>query len=126
VLFTLNRPRDLEMPVPMPAPSAPVVAAPSGVPRAGSGPAVLLELAPPIDHGTEVELHWTSNVPDLEYAVNIAADDGTTRPQYVGTVTEFRVPVDSRRRYCFSITGGNADGPTESAPKAIRGATCRQ
>ena len=122
VLFVLNRPRDTPMP-PMPPPAA---AASSAAPGP-SAPAVRLELAPPIDQGTVVQLTWTSSLSGLDYSVTAAADDGTKTDELVGRATEYRFEVDPARRYCFEVrASSDSGGPWVSLPKAIRGATCSQ
>jgi eukaryotic-like serine/threonine-protein kinase len=111
-------------------------APPAGPPPAQNSPAapapdqtraVQLELDPPTDHGSYVDLVWRS-AEDLDFAVVVAAD-GQDQPEVIlaNRNRTLRVPVDPRRKYCFTVraTNNRADRPVyESQPKPIRGASC--
>jgi hypothetical protein len=106
-------------------PMDPPVAAPSAAAPSSSARVVQLELADPIDRGNVVELSWTSSA-DLQFGVDIAADGEETRTDYVEGATTYRVEVDPVRPYCFEIRGTDGLDFFYSAPKSIRGATCRR
>jgi serine/threonine protein kinase len=120
VLLVLSRPQDMEVP-----PMDPPLAAPSAAVPSPSTAAVRLELADPVDRGTVVELSWTSSA-ELRYGVTIAPDGEQSRTDFVQDATSYRVEVDPVRRYCFEIRGTDGRSLYVSAPKAIRGATCRR
>jgi serine/threonine protein kinase len=118
LLFWLNRPGDLDMPAAAPPTAASATAEPSHAP-------VLLELADATDRGNVVDLAWRSSEP-LEFVIIVATEGGPSRPIYVHRVTTYSVPVDPVRKYCFMVQGTNGVGVFSSAPKAIRGAVCRE
>ena len=118
LLFWLNRPGDLDLPGAAPPASASAAAGPSPA-------AVVLELADVTDRGDVVDLSWRSSEP-LDFAIIVAGagvPDGTI---YAHRVTTYSVPVDPVRKYCFVVQGTNGVGVFSSAPKAIRGAVCRE
>ena len=112
-----------------PQPQAPVVnnEPPSLTPSppATPPPAVQLALDPPDDRGTYVLLRWRSSKP-LNYAVFVAQQGGKA-PQtlYQGKGTTLSVPVSRGLKYCFQVQGTDGIDSYESAPKPIRGATCK-
>jgi hypothetical protein len=126
VLVVRNRPKDMDVP---PVPPVPPVAAASSAAPASSAPlaAPIVDLADPVDEGTRVRLTWTSNLPDLDFAV-VVAPEGAGRPavRTVHRQTSWVEKVEPGRGYCFQIQATNGRGPWVSAPKAIRGAVCRQ
>ncbi|MFG1608396.1 hypothetical protein [Actinoplanes sp. NPDC049265] len=121
VLLVLNRPKDMDVPPPPPAAASSAAPAPSA-----SGPAVTLALADPVDRGDVVTLRWTSSVPGLDYGIGVAPEGAEATVRIVGRVTTTDVRVEPGRRYCFEVRATNGGKPVVSAPKAIRGAACRQ
>ncbi|HLL69448.1 MAG TPA: protein kinase [Micromonosporaceae bacterium] len=86
---------------------------------------VQLELADPLDRGSTVELSWRSSE-SLDFAVIVATEgEPASKPHFVHRNTTYTVPVDPVRRYCFAIQGVNGVQVYESAPKPIRGASCK-
>ena len=106
-------------PTSIPSPSA----APTSTPPAP--PAVQLQLDPPRDQRTSVVLRWSSSKP-LTFAV-IVAEQGGKEPKtyFVRQGTTLTVPVSPTLKYCFVVQGTDGADDYESAPKAIRGATCQ-
>ncbi|MFD5243603.1 serine/threonine protein kinase [Amycolatopsis sp. NPDC058340] len=102
-----------------PPPVAPTTAAPSS-----SG--VAIDLAPPVDHETYVELSWTSNA-ELDFAI-ILAEEGRAEPQVILTqrTRQRRVDVRPGLRYCFQIQGSSPRGTYESEFQPLRGAVCKR
>ncbi|MGC4940413.1 protein kinase domain-containing protein [Kribbella sp. DT2] len=89
-------------------------------------PAVRLELKPPKDNGTSVELQWTSSKP-LTYALNMAEQGGKdAQTTYRGTGTSMTVRVSPGLLYCFEVQGTDGTAIYISDPQPLRGATCRR
>ncbi|UMP01294.1 protein kinase domain-containing protein [Amycolatopsis sp. EV170708-02-1] len=97
---------------------APTTAAP---PSSG----VEIDLAPPVDHETYVELSWTSSA-ELDFAI-ILAEEGRAEPQVILTqrTKKRRVEVRPGLRYCFQIQGSSPQGTYESEFRPLRGAVCK-
>jgi hypothetical protein len=112
----MNEPDELAVP-PAPARSAASASGPA------PGRAVRLELADPVDRGNFVELTWRSSEP-LDFAVIVAAEGETAKAVFVDRSTSYRIEVDPVRKYCFLVQGADGVQVYNSAPKAIRGATC--
>lgn len=94
--------------------------------RDGRQPAaapIRIELNDPVDAGSHVELSWRSNQA-LDFAVIVTPEGGNTDTVLARRNTEFRVPVDPDKRYCFLIQGATSQQIVESQAKPIRGATC--
>lgn len=87
-------------------------------------PLVKIDLAPPVDRETYVELSWTSNA-ELDFAV-VLAEEGRAEPQVTEVLrnTNRRVDVRPGLRYCFQIQGKNRQGTYESEFQPLRGAVC--
>ncbi|MEV6283171.1 protein kinase [Kribbella sp. NPDC051770] len=89
-------------------------------------PAVRLELKPPKDNGTSVQLEWTSSKP-LTYALNMAEQGGKdAQTTYRGTGTSMTVRVSPGLLYCFEVQGTDGTAIYISDPQPLRGATCRR
>lgn len=110
----------------LPVPQVPTVApSVTPTPQPTPPPAVQLQLDPPIDRGTYVVLRWRSSKP-LTYAVFAAQQGGKApRTSYRGAGTTLTVPVSPGLKYCFLVQGTDGANNYESAPKPIRGATCK-
>lgn len=98
------------------------------VPSATAAPpssGVGIHLAPPVDHGTYVDLSWTSNA-ELDFAI-ILAEEGRAEPQVLLTQRSKQRRVDVRPglRYCFQIQGSSPQGTYESEFQPLRGAVCK-
>lgn len=98
------------IPPPQPTPSAPA-------------PNVRLELAPPNDLSTHVQLTWRADG-ELDFAVVIAGERLETRTLAAHRQRTMDVPVDPARRYCFQIRATDGSHVYTTEPAAIRGATC--
>ncbi|TCC22341.1 serine/threonine protein kinase [Kribbella sindirgiensis] len=100
----------------------PAVSTPAPTPTAPKQ--ATIKLNPPVDKGTSVVLTW-SGPPRLTYAV-IVAEQGAKQPQTTlrGEMTSLTVQVSSGLKYCFLVQGTDGVDKFESAPRAIRGATC--
>jgi hypothetical protein len=85
---------------------------------------VELELDPPVEAGDAVELTWRSDT-DLEYAVVVAGAAMPTKVVMVKRQRTLRMPVDPARQYCFLVQGTDGEHVYQTAPRPIRGATCR-
>ncbi|WP_410663359.1 serine/threonine protein kinase [Amycolatopsis sp. lyj-84] len=85
---------------------------------------IAIDLSPPADHGTYVELSWTSNA-ELDYAV-VMAEEGRAEPQVLMArrSDRFRVEVRPGLRYCFQVQGKGPRGTYESGFQPVRGAVC--
>ncbi|GIJ48423.1 hypothetical protein Val02_53090 [Virgisporangium aliadipatigenens] len=114
----MNEPDELAVP---PAPARSAGSAPGPLPSR----VVQLELADPVDRGNYVELSWRSSEP-LDFAVIVAAEGEKAKAVFVHRSTSYRMEVDPARKYCFLIQGADGVQVHNSAPKAIRGATCSQ
>lgn len=99
----------------------------SVVPSATAPPPnrVEIELSPPVDRETHVELSWTSNA-ELDFAI-IIAEEGGKEPQVILTqrTKHRRVDVRPGLRYCFQIQGSSPQGTYESGGQPLRGAVCK-
>lgn len=123
VLVVMLLPKDAPQSTPRP-----VVTRPSSGPAATPSmtPAVRLELKPPKDNGTSVQLEWTSSKP-LTYALNIAEQGGNdAQTTYRGTGTSMTVRVSPGLMYCFEVQGTDGTAIYISDPQPLRGATCRR
>ncbi|MBB5851274.1 serine/threonine protein kinase [Amycolatopsis umgeniensis] len=87
---------------------------------------IAIDLAPPADHGTYVELSWTSNA-ELDYAV-VMAEEGRAEPQvlFARRSDHYRVDVRPGLRYCFQVQGTGPRGTYESGFRSLRGAVCKR
>lgn len=86
-------------------------------------PNVRLELAPPNDLSTHVQLTWRADG-ELDFAVVIAGERLETRTLAAHRQRTMDVPVDPARRYCFQIRATDGSHVYTTEPAAIRGATC--
>jgi serine/threonine protein kinase len=88
-----------------------------------AGP-VEINLAPPVDRESYVELSWTSNA-ELYFAV-VFAEEGRAEPQVIMVERNNHRQVEVRPglRYCFQIQGRSPQGTYESRIQPLRGAVC--
>jgi serine/threonine protein kinase len=97
----------------------------TSTPTQSAIPAVQLELKPPKDNGTSVQLEWTSSKP-LTYAVYVAEQGGKgAQTTYKGSGTTLTVTVNPGLKYCFEVQGTDSSAVYISKPQPIRGATCK-
>jgi hypothetical protein len=86
---------------------------------------VPIELAPPVDRGTTVELRWRSTR-RLDYGVSVAVEGEEAETRIAGRRTSMTVTVDPDRRYCFQVQGTDQGDVYESRRVSVRGAVCRE
>ncbi|HEY2700295.1 MAG TPA: hypothetical protein VGJ45_32880 [Pseudonocardiaceae bacterium] len=85
-----------------------------------------LALDPPVDQGPAVELTWRGP-PDLQYAIVVAGLAQSAQVIFVSPHrTDLLVPLDPARQYCFQLQATDGANVYQTAPRGIRGATCRQ
>ncbi|MDN5857550.1 MAG: hypothetical protein L0H84_02915, partial [Pseudonocardia sp.] len=102
---------------------------PQGQPAPASAPVavgVRIQLEPPVDRGSAVDLRWSADT-TLDYNLVIGVG-GQQQPdsKLVGRVTEYTLPVDPGRPYCFRVQGSTPTGEVaQSNVVSIRGAVCR-
>ncbi|WET82418.1 protein kinase [Amycolatopsis sp. QT-25] len=94
-------------------------------PRAVSEPASRVELVPPIDRGSVVELSWRAPH-GMDSAVVVTSETGEARTTLVRRLRTANVPVEPGRKYCFVVQVTDGRGIAESAAYPIRGAVCRK
>lgn len=99
--------------------------APSPETGGSSANGVVIDLAPPVDQQTSVELSWTSSA-DLEFAV-IVAEEGRAEPQVIPAEhnTHKKFVIRPGLGYCFQVQGRNPQGAYESQVQSLRGAVCK-
>ncbi|WP_243727237.1 protein kinase domain-containing protein [Actinocrispum wychmicini] len=110
-----------DSPQPHGEPSA-VAEAPASV--SVEAPKALIELAPPNDQGSQVELTWRAEG-DLDFAVVVAGEQIDTMTLVAHRQRTMRVPVDLTRKYCFQVRGTDGRQIYSSDPIPIRGAHCK-
>ncbi|MBE1468323.1 serine/threonine protein kinase [Kibdelosporangium phytohabitans] len=96
-------------------------------PRAAAPQApVTLDLADPVDQGSQIMLSWESSRA-LDVTVVVMPDGGKPDYQQASRETSAKVAVDPTRKYCFKVRGTNAGVAQiyESKAKPVRGAVCR-
>lgn len=109
---------------PEPAAPTPVRTAPPAVAPAEIPPELAIELEPPVDQGTHVQLTWRADG-DLDFGVVVAGERIDTMVLVANRKRTMRVPVDPVRRYCFQVRGTDGRNFRISAPQPIRGAQCK-
>ncbi|MBG6135882.1 serine/threonine protein kinase [Longispora fulva] len=92
-------------------------------PEVTVGARMRLELAPPTDEGTQVQLSWQTDA-DLDFAVVVAGEQLQNMVLVAHRTHTMRVPVDPDRKYCFLIRGTDGQRIYTSDPVPIRGARC--
>jgi serine/threonine protein kinase len=101
-------------------------AAAPGAPAAPVTGGARIDLDTPVDHATTIDLRWAADE-QLDFAV-IVGTEGLAEPKttFVHRVTEFSVPVEPDRKYCFLVQGVNPAGTvSESNIRSVRDAVCR-
>lgn len=96
--------------IPLPASSAPA-------------PNVGLELAPPTDLSSHVQLTWRAEG-ELDFVVIMAGERIETMKLVAHRQRTMDVPVDPARRYCFQIRATDGRHIYTTDPVPIRGAQC--
>jgi hypothetical protein len=86
---------------------------------------VRIELAEPVDKTDHVELRWRSSR-ELDFAVVVAADGKPPQYYLAQRKNSLTIDIEPGRKYCFMIQATDIDRVYESAPVALRGATCRK
>jgi hypothetical protein len=107
-----------------PAPPTPVRTAPPAVAPAEIPLELTIQLDPPVDQGTHVQLTWHAEG-DLDFGVVVAGERIDTMVLVANRKRTMRVPVDPVRRYCFQVRGTDGRRFQISAPQPIRGAQCK-
>ncbi|GAB3156698.1 hypothetical protein GCM10027290_55000 [Micromonospora sonneratiae] len=107
-------------------PAAPptVTEGPAQAPAAAQPPQVNLELAPPVDRNSHVELTWRADG-DLDFAVVVAGERIDTMVLVANRQRTMRVPVDPTRKYCFQVRATDGRHIYTTEPIPIRGARCK-
>ncbi|ONI81252.1 hypothetical protein ALI144C_22255 [Actinosynnema sp. ALI-1.44] len=87
---------------------------------------VTLDLADPVDQGSEIMLRWESSQA-LDVTVVVMPVGGEPDYKQARRETTFKVTVEAGRQYCFKVRGTNAGVAQifESKPKPVRGAVCQ-
>ena len=84
---------------------------------------IKLELAPPVDHGTSVDLTWRA--PAGFTLLVLIEGEPEPRTLFTPNKNTMTVPVEPGRKYCFSLQATDATGTISSDPQPLREATCR-
>lgn len=85
-----------------------------------------LALDPPDDQGDAAELTWRGP-PELHYAIVVAATGQPATATFLAPHrTDLLVPLDPALQYCFQLQASDGTDVYQTAPRAIRGAVCRQ
>lgn len=103
-------------------PPPPVSAPPSALAPGGATDG-RVDLADPVDLGTQVQLTWNSDQV-LDYAVIVAGEGEPNHTILAQRNHALTVPIDPIRKYCFLVQATDGAHLYETAPKPIRGAVC--
>lgn len=100
-------------------------APPSPKPSPRPTPTISIQLDPPADHDTYVDLKWAGDK-DLNYALVIAQPGKPADVKLVYKRTKYRVPVVPGVQYCFIIQATDGIQRAETKPLPIRNARCEK
>jgi eukaryotic-like serine/threonine-protein kinase len=107
----------------------PVMALPTATASTTAGPAIVVNLAEPVDLGDQALLNWTVNADGFQATV-VGWPEGERsnvlpypKPTPAHTI---KVRVEPGRKYCFMVRGTNRDQTVESQVVSFRSAVCRE
>ncbi|WP_370948702.1 protein kinase [Amycolatopsis sp. cg5] len=83
---------------------------------------IKLELNPPVDHDTSVDLTWQA--PDGFFFTVYIEGDPKPRTEFAYESRSLTVQVEPGRKYCFRLQATDTTGTISSDPYPLRGTTC--